>query len=274
MTVFDPTIKEYLTEIDESPLLNWQQECELAKQIIEHNDPQARDQMVRSNLRLVVSIAKRFTLGRLALADLIEEGNLGLIRAIDSFDPSVGVRFSTYAAWWIKQSIKRALLLDSGPISVPTYMVELINQYRQVLADFQTKHADNPTPPTPAQIAEEMKLPVKKIMAIKEIIDSTNTLSQADSPQTNQGPTETTPAISKILPEDELTGTEELQKAVKMLDKLEKREALVLKLRFGIHGDEPLTLKQIGAKLGLTRERARQLQQNALKQLNELMSNE
>jgi RNA polymerase primary sigma factor len=175
MIIFDSTIKEYLTEIDESPLLTWQQECELANQIIEHNDPQARDQMVRSNLRLVVSIAKRFTLGRLALADLIEEGNLGLIRAIDSFDPSVGVRFSTYAAWWIKQTIKRALLLDSGPISVPTYMVELINQYRQVLADLQTRCADNPIPPTPAQIAEEMKLPVKKIMAIKEIIDSTNT---------------------------------------------------------------------------------------------------
>ena len=197
MIVFDSTIKEYLTEIDEAPLLTWQQECELAERIIEHDDPQARDQLIRSNLRLVVSIAKRFAMGRLALADLIEEGNLGLIRAIDSFDPSVGVRFSTYAAWWIKQSIKRALLLDSGPISVPTYMVELINQYRQVVADLQTKLADNPTPPTPAQIAEEMKLPVKKIMAIKEIIDSTNTPLQADSPQTNQSLAETMPAISK-----------------------------------------------------------------------------
>jgi RNA polymerase primary sigma factor len=184
------------------------------------------------------------------------------------------VRFSTYAAWWIKQTIKRALLLDSGPISVPTYMVELINQYRQVLADLQTRCADNPTLPTPAQIAEEMKLPVKKIMAIKEILDSTNTPLWADSSQTNQSPTETIPAVSKILPEDELTGTEELQKVAKMLDKLEKREAEILKLRFGINGTEPLTLKQIGAKLGLTRERVRQLQQSALKQLNELMSNE
>ena len=274
MIVFDSTIKEYLTEIDEAPLLTWQQECELAERIIERDDPQARDQLIRSNLRLVVSIAKRFAIGRLPLADLIDEGNLGLIRAIDSFDPSVGVRFSTYAAWWIKQSIKRALLLDSGPISVPTYMVELINQYRHVVADLQTKLADNPAPPTPAQIAEEMKLPVKKVMAIKEIIDSTNTPLQAESPQTNQSFGETMPPISKQLPEDELTGTEELQKAVKMLDKLEKREAEILKLRFGINGTEPLTLKQIGAKLGLTRERVRQLQQNALRQLNELMSNE
>jgi RNA polymerase primary sigma factor len=153
-------------------------------------------------------------------------------------------------------------------------MVELVNQYRQVIADLQAKLADNPTPPTPAQIAEEMKLPVKKIMAIKEIVDSINTPLQAESSQTNQSLEETMPAASEPLPEDELTGTEELHKLVKMLDRLEKREAEVLKLRFGINGTEPLTLKQIGAKLGLTRERARQLQQGALKQLNELMSYE
>jgi RNA polymerase primary sigma factor len=274
MIIFDATIKEYLTEIDEAPLLTWQQECELAQQIIDHDDPQAREQLVRSNLRLVVCIAKRFATGRLPLGDLIEEGNLGLIRAIDSFDPSVGVRFSTYAAWWIKQCIKRALLLDSGPISIPTYMVELINQYRHVVADLQAKLADNSTPPTPAQIAEEMKLPVKKIMAIKEIVDSVNTPPQAEPGQTNQSFDETLPAKSEHLSEDELTGTEELQKAVKMLDKLEEREAQILKLRFGINGTEPLTLKQIGAKLGLTRERVRQLQQSALKRLNELMSYE
>jgi len=114
MTVFDTTIKEYLTEIDESPLLTWQQERELAERIIENDDPQARDILVRSNLRLVVSIAKRFATGKMSLGDLIEEGNLGLIRAVDSFDPEVGVRFSTYAAWWIKQTIKRALLTKTG----------------------------------------------------------------------------------------------------------------------------------------------------------------
>ncbi len=272
MIVFDETIKEYLTEIDEAPLLTWQQECELAQRIIDNDDPAARDQLVRSNLRLVVSIAKRFATGRMSLGDLIEEGNLGLIRAVDSFDPSLSVRFSTYAAWWIKQCIKRALLLDSGPISVPTYMVELVNQYRHILAELQTKLADEPTL---AQIAEEMKLPVKKVTAIKEIVDSTATSMQAESLQTNQSYEETMSAVFEQIPEeDELTGAEELQKVVKMLDKLEKRDAELLKLRFGINGTEPLTLKQIGAKLGLTRERVRQLQQNALKQLNELMSYE
>lgn len=269
MTVFDATIKDYLTEIDDAPLLNWEQECELAERIIENDDPQARDQLVRSNLRLVVSIAKRFATGRIAFADLIEEGNLGLIRAVDSFDPSVGVRFSTYAAWWIKQTIKRALLLDSGPISIPTYMVELVNQYRHVVADLMAKLSDNPTS---AQIAEEMKLPVKKIIAIEEIVDSVNTPLQDESSPSYQSDVDSNATISNHLPEDELTSTEELQKAVKLLDRLPKREAQVLKLRFGIDGSEPLTLKQIGVKLDLTRERVRQLQQSALKQLNELMS--
>ena len=268
MTVFDTTIKEYLMEIDESPLLTWQEECELANSIIESDDIQARDRLVRSNLRLVVSIAKRFATGKLSLGDLIEEGNLGLIRAVDSFDPSVGVRFSTYAAWWIKQTIKRALLFDCGPISMPTYMVELVNQYRHVVTDLQKKLDDAPTV---SQIAEQMKLPVKKVVIIKEIADSVHTALDAESDQTNQNFHDTMPKVSSHLPEDELANAEELKKIVKMLDKLDVRQAEVLKLRFGIEGREPLTLKQIGAKLGLTRERVRQIQQEALKALNEMM---
>jgi RNA polymerase primary sigma factor len=267
--IFDTTIKDYLTEIDDSPLLSWKEECELAGLIIENDDPEARDHLVRSNLRLVVSIAKRFATGRMSLGDLIEEGNLGLIRAVDSFDPSVGVRFSTYAAWWIKQTIKRSLLLDSGPISVPTYMVELVNQYRHVVVELQKKLGDAPSA---AQIAEEMKVPVKKITAIKEIADSVNTSLDAESPQTNQSFQETTPQVSNHLPEDELASSEELEKVVLMLDKIDARQAEVLKLRFGINGKEPLTLKQIGVKLNLTRERVRQIQQEALNALNEMMN--
>lgn len=270
MTVFDATIKDYLTEIDDAPLLSWEQECELADDIIENDNPQARDRLVRSNLRLVVSIAKRFATGKLAFADLIEEGNLGLIRAVDSFDPSVGVRFSTYAAWWIKQTIKRALLLDSGPISVPTYMVELVNQYRHVCMELATKLS---SPPSPAQIAKEMELPVKKVIAISQIVDSINTSGHDDlSPDDDSHTYQNQDMACNNLPQDELTNTEELTKAVKMLDKLDEREAEVLKLRFGINGNEPLTLKEIGVKLGLTRERVRQLQQSALKQLNGLMN--
>ncbi|MFA6175721.1 MAG: RNA polymerase sigma factor RpoD/SigA [Phycisphaerae bacterium] len=270
MTVFDATIKDYLTEIDDAPLLSWEQECALADDIIDNDDPAARDQLVRSNLRLVVSIAKRFATGKLAFADLIEEGNLGLIRAVDSFDPSVGVRFSTYAAWWIKQTIKRALLSDAGPISVPTYMVELVNQYRHVCTELA---AGLSSPPTPAQIAEEMKLPIKKVIAISQIVDSVNTSGHDEmSGDEEQHTYQNQDSAYNNLPQDELTNTEELAKAVKMLDKLGEREAAVLKLRFGINGNEPLTLKEIGVKLGLTRERVRQLQEIALKQLNELMN--
>lgn len=269
MTVFDTTIKEYLTEIDESPLLTWQQERELAERIIENDDPQARDILVRSNLRLVVSIAKRFATGKMSLGDLIEEGNLGLIRAVDSFDPEVGVRFSTYAAWWIKQTIKRALLMDSGPLSIPTYMVELVNQYRQVVGDLQKKLS---TVPTVNQIANEMKLPVKKIVAIKEIAESAHTALDGDSEAESASVQEQIPQVCAELPEDELANAEELKKVVRLLDKLPGRCGEVLKLRFGIDGREPLTLKQIGAKLGLTRERVRQIQQQALETLNELMN--
>lgn len=269
MTIFDTTIKEYLMEIDESPLLTWQEECELANLVIEYDDPQARDKLVRSNLRLVVSIAKKFATGKLSLGDLIEEGNLGLIRAVDSFDPSVGVRFSTYAAWWIKQTIKRALLLDCGPISIPTYMVELVNQYRQVLADLQKKIGDVPNV---NQIAQEMKLPVKKIIAIKEIADSVHTPLDAEADPAAPTMQESIPEVSDQLPETELANAEELSKLVKMLNKLQPRHAEVLKLRFGIEGREALTLKQIGAKLGLTRERVRQIQQEALNALNEMMN--
>lgn len=271
MTIFDTTIKEYLTEIDDSPLLTWQQECDLANRVIDFDDPQARDTLVRSNLRLVVSIAKRFATGRLSLGDLIEEGNLGLIRAVDTFDPTVGVRFSTYAAWWIKQTIKRALLLDSGPISIPTYMVELVNQYKQVVGETQKKMS---SAPSLNQIAQEMKLPVKKIVAIKEIADSVHTPLDADSDTGNQTVQESLPQVSNQLPEDELANAEELKKIVNMLDKLSPRCAEVLKLRFGIDGREPLTLKQIGVKLNLTRERVRQIQQEALKALNELINND
>lgn len=265
---FDATIKEYLKEIDESALLTWEDEKELATAVLEENDPYARERLVRSNLRLVVNIAKKFSGRGLTLGDLIEEGNLGLLRAVDTFDPDHGVRFSTYSAWWVKQSIKRAILSNSQPIHIPTYMVELINQWRQTYAEQELRLGRTVSLD---EMATALKVPLRKARAIREIVAVVDNGFQHDSVEENAGLDESIIDDTIATPEEDLGTNEELQKALELLDEIEPREAEVLRLRFGLHGDEPLTLKQIGKKLGLTRERVRQLQKNALAQLNELL---
>ncbi len=265
---FDATIKEYLTEIDEAPLLSWEDEKMLSTAVLEENDPGARDQLVRSNLRLVVNIAKKFSGRGLTLGDLIEEGNLGLLRAVDTFDPDHGVRFSTYSAWWIKQSIKRAILSNSQPIHIPTYMVELINQWRQVYAEQEARLGRTVSLD---EMATAMKVPLRKARAIREIVTVVDTGFQHDSAEENAGLDEAIEDDTILTPEEDLGTNEELAKALQLLDEIDEREAQVLRLRFGLNGAEPLTLKQIGKELGLTRERVRQLQKSALAQLNELL---
>ncbi|MHC4882635.1 MAG: sigma-70 family RNA polymerase sigma factor [Planctomycetota bacterium] len=265
---FDVTIKEYLKEIDESPLLTWEDEKELAIAVLEENDPYARERLVRSNLRLVVNIAKKFSGRGLTLGDLIEEGNLGLLRAVDTFDPDHGVRFSTYSAWWIKQAIKRAILSNSQPIHIPTYMVELINQWRQVYAEQELRLGRTVSLD---EMATAMKVPLRKARAIRDIVTVVDNGFQHDSDEENAGLDEAIIDDTIATPEEDLGTNEQLQKALELLDEIDPREAEVLRLRFGLDGVEPMTLKQIGKKLGLTRERVRQLQKNALAQLNELL---
>ena len=265
---FDVTIKEYLKEIDEAPLLSWDDEKSLAFAIIEENDPQAREQLIRSNLRLVVNIAKKYSGRGLTLGDLIEEGNLGLMRAVDTFDPDHGVRFSTYSAWWIKQAIKRAILSNSQPIHIPTYMVELINQWRQVYAEQESRLGRSVSLD---EMATAMGVPLRKARAIREIVQVVDQGFQYDSTEQDAGLDEAIEDDTIITPDEYLGGNEQIQKALELLEEIDPREAEVLRLRFGLNGDEPLTLKQIGKELGLTRERVRQLQKNALDQLNELL---
>ncbi|MBE0534745.1 MAG: RNA polymerase sigma factor RpoD/SigA [Phycisphaerae bacterium] len=266
---FDATIKDYLKEIDESPLLNWEDEKALAYRVIEDNDPEARERLVSSNLRLVVNIAKRFSGRGMTLGDLIEEGNLGLLRAVDTFDPEHGVRFSTYSSWWIKQAIKRSILANAQPIHIPTYMVELINQWRYTAAE-QEPHLGRA--PTLEEMAKAMKVPLRKAKAIQQIVDVVNAGFQGDNAEENSGLTETIQDDKAAAPEDVLGTGEELKKAVQLLKKIDRREAEILTLRFGLNDKEPLTLKQIGKKLRLTRERVRQIQRNALERLNGLMT--
>lgn len=266
---FDATIKEYLKQIDESQLLSWEQEKELARKIQDEHDPEAREHLVRSNLRLVVNIAKRFSGRGMTLGDLIEEGNLGLLRAVDSFDPDHGVRFSTYSSWWIKQSIKRAILTNAQPIHIPNYMVELINQWRYTASELESSLGRQPEV---EEMAKAMKVPLRKAKAIHQIVAVVDAGFQGDSLEENAGLDEAIEDESSLMPEEVLGTDEELEKAVKMLSKIEPREAEILTLRFGLNGTESLTLKQIGKKLGLTRERVRQIQRSALSQLNELMT--
>jgi len=246
----------------------------LGRLVVEENDPWAREQLVRSNLRLVVNIAKKYGNRGMSLGDLIEEGNLGLIKAVDYFDPNRGTRFSTYAAWWIKQSIKRALLENVQPVHIPTYMVGLINQWRHTVAELESRLGRTLSI---EEMADIMQLPLRKAKVIHRIVD---VLSSAAEPFGGDG-TEEDQILEVILedrnagrPEDVLVADEEKAKALRLLNKIEPREAHVLRLHYGLGGNRSMTLREIGKKLGLTRERIRQIRRDALTKLYEYMNDE
>jgi len=271
---FDVTIKDYLKEIDEAPLLTMEQEHFLGKLIVEENDPWAREQLVRSNLRLVVNIAKKYGSRGMSLGDLIEEGNLGLIRAVDYFDPDRGTRFSTYAAWWIKQSIKRALLENVQPVHIPTYMVALINQWRRTAAELENRLG---RVPDVEEMADVMKLPMRKAKIIHQIVRVLSSVKDAygyDNTDEDQLLEAILEDQSVGRPEDALVASEEKAKVMYLLDEIEPREAHILRLHYGLDGRKPMTLREIGKKLGLTRERIRQIQREALTKLYEYMNEE
>jgi RNA polymerase primary sigma factor len=269
--VFDATLKDYLKEIDEASLLTWEEEFELGTRVATENDPYARELLVRSNLRLVVNIAKKYTGRGISLGDLIEEGNLGLIKAVDYFDPDRGTRFSTYAAWWIKQSIKRALLENVQPVHVPTYMVTLINQWRHTAAEVESRLGRKVTV---EEMADLMHLPMRKAKVIHRIVEVLSNTSEslgADDQDDSHALESTLEDESAGRPEDFLVEDEEKNKALRLLEELDLREADVLKLHYGLSGQPPLTLKEIGKKMGLTRERIRQIRRDALTRLYEYM---
>jgi RNA polymerase sigma factor (sigma-70 family) len=271
---FDITIKDYLKEIDDASLLTVEQEHSLGKLVVEENDPQARELLVRSNLRLVVNIAKRYVGRGMSLGDLIEEGNLGLIKAVDYFDPDYGTRFSTYAAWWIKQSIKRALLANVQPVHIPTYMVAMMNQWRHTTAELQNRLGRTLDV---EEMAEIMHLPLRKakiIHHIVKILSSMRDTSGSDGTEDNQVISETLQDQNAGKPEDTLVADEEQTKVLGLLNEIEPREADVLRSHYGLGGCKPMTLKQIGKQLGLTRERIRQIQRSALTKLYDYMNQE
>lgn len=256
-------LETYLREINGTSLLTADQEKELAV-AIGKGDAQARDHMVRANLRLVVNIARGYANRGLPLPDLIEEGNLGLLRAVEGFDPRVGTRFSTYASYWIKQSIKRALINSGKTIRIPAYMVELLSKWRRATA--RLLDSLNRTP-TPEEVARSLGLARKKLPIIKKAIH----IHQA-SPQTEQA--DGGWSLGDLIrdentksPADILLDEDTMLHVLRRIELLDHRAATILRLRFGLGGGDPMTLKEIGGVLGLTRERVRQIESETLANL-------
>src|SRR5437667_4422552 len=238
-------LETYLREINETALLTADQEKSLARSIAV-GDTEARDQMVRANLRLVVNIARGYTGKGLALQDLIEEGNLGLLRAVEGFDPSMNTRFSTYASYWIKQSIKRALVNTAKTIRIPAYMVELLAKWRRAT----NKLADElGRPPTHEEVAKLLGLPKKKLNIIKKAIRVYNSAPQSDQTEAGWSIDEMLMDGRSKSPETEMFESDDLHHVLTLLDKMDPREATVLRMRFGLDSEEPKTLKEIGERL-------------------------
>jgi RNA polymerase primary sigma factor len=256
----------YLREINETPLLTAIEEKALAYRIQDNGDTEARDHLVRANLRLVVNLARGYLNRGLDLPDLIEEGNLGLLRAVEGFDADMGTRFSTYAAYWIRQSMKRAVVNCGKTVRVPAYMAELMTKWRRATAELQDELG---RAPTEDEVAEALGLPRKKLKVIKKALRIYNATPHGTGPDAEQ-------TLDRMLADDRvqapdaaLAESDDLAQVLGLLDKMEEREAAVLRMRFGLDNEEPRTLKEIGECLGLTRERVRQIQDAALSALRE-----
>jgi RNA polymerase sigma factor (sigma-70 family) len=251
----------YLEQIKSTPLLTAAEERRLARRIREHSDPLAREQMIHANLRLVVKIAKEYSNPGMTLGDLVAEGNIGLLRAVEEFDPDAGVRFSTYAAWWIKQAIKRAMINAGQPIHIPAYLAKLITKWRRAAAVLEARHARTPTT---REMALELKISLKKADLVRQGLLAVTAPSQIGG--------ESRQAIAEMLagdensPEQVMMDASEVPFVRSLLRRIEEREAKILELRFGLDGyDGPQrTFKEIGEIIGLTRERVRQLEKKAL----------
>ena len=266
----DQGLDTYLADINEVALLTPEQEIELSKRI-QRGDLEAREHMIRANLRLVVSIAKNYVNRGLSFMDLIEEGNIGLMKAVEKFDHNAGCRFSTYATWWIKQGIRRSLVNTVKTVRVPSYMSEIVARWKATAMELNYRLGRQATT---GEIAEELDLPESNWDVVRDTVQSNSQPVHSmndDSGAVFADVIEDTRSRSS---EDQILEAMEIGRMHELLDKLDTREARILRLRFGLGNGEPMTLKAIGKRFGLTRERVRQMEQLALDKLGEVMSRE
>ncbi|MGC1176817.1 MAG: RNA polymerase sigma factor RpoD [Candidatus Saccharimonadales bacterium] len=262
--VADDSVRLYLREIGKIPLLNAQEELALAQRVVA-GDKEAKDQMAEANMRLVVSIAKRYVGRGLDLLDLIQEGNTGLLRAVEKFDPDKGFKFSTYATWWIRQAITRAIADQARTIRIPVHMVETINK---LLRTQRRLTQEMNREPTNDEIAKEMEIDVDKvehIMKIKQDISSLDASIRDDEEDSVLA--DFIEDEDTVSPEESATGQLLKEQVKDMLGALTEREQKILKLRFGLEDGKSHTLEEVGQEFSVTRERIRQIEAKALAKL-------
>lgn len=260
----------YLNEIGFSPLLTAEEEVMFARRAL-RGDEAARKRMIESNLRLVVKIARRYMNRGLALLDLIEEGNLGLIRAVEKFDPERGFRFSTYATWWIRQTIERALMNQTRTIRLPIHVIKEINIYLRAARELAQKLDREPSPEDVANMLDKPIEDVKRMLGLNERTTSVDVPAERDSDRSvlDTIPDEHNPDPAVVLQD------EDVQRHLEdWLGQLNDKQRAVVESRFGLHGREIATLEEVGNEIGVTRERVRQIQIEALRRLRQILERE
>ncbi|TGA70318.1 RNA polymerase sigma factor RpoS [Aliivibrio fischeri] len=260
----------YLGEIGFSPLLTAEEEVYFSRLALK-GDEAARARMIESNLRLVVKIARRYNHRGLALLDLVEEGNLGLIRAVEKFDPERGFRFSTYATWWIRQTIERAIMNQTRTIRLPIHVVKELNVYLRAARELSQKLDHEPTP---EEIAEKLDKPVSDVSRMLRLNERVASVDSMVAGESDKALLDILPDTKNSDPESETQKDDINTSLVGWLGQLNPKQKEVVARRFGLLGYEAATLEQVGIEIGLTRERVRQIQVEGLRRLRELMTNQ
>jgi len=259
----DDPVKMYLKDIGKVPLLSGEEEISLAKRM-QDGDEEAKQQLSEANLRLVVSIAKRYVGRGMLLLDLIQEGNLGLMKAVEKFDYTKGFKFSTYATWWIRQAITRAIADQARTIRIPVHMVETINRQIRISRSLLQELGREPTP---EEIAKEMGITPEKVMEIQKIAQDPVSLETPIGEEEDSHLVDFIEDDKTVAPSDVAAYTMLREQLITVLHKLTPREEMVLRLRYGIDDGKPRTLEEVGKEFNVTRERIRQIEAKALRKL-------